>query len=256
MFTLTWCIFLPLVTAAILILIPSGWKGLIKSVSVLGAVLTFVISIGLYNDYKDDDGVIMNDATTVLTTAQDAILGQIEWKEGSSLPFPAEGKGSYTPKEYEENKTKVRGLVANENAADDAVRVWKQALELHYAKQAKSIEHLGHTEWAPWISLFNVNYFLAVDGLSLPLILLTTLLSVLCLVYSWTIETGTKGYYVLFLLLETGLLGVFCALDFFLFYVFWEVVLLPMYFLIGVWGGKNRLYAAIKFFIYLSLIHI
>ena len=250
MFTLTWCIFLPLVTAAILILIPSGWKGLIKSVSVLGAVLTFVISIGLYNDYKDDEGVIMNDATTVLTTAQDAILGQIEWKEGSSLPFPAEGKGSYTPKEYEENKTKVRGLVANENAADDAVRVWKQALELHYAKQAKSIEHLGHTEWAPWISLFNVNYFLAVDGLSLPLILLTTLLSVLCLVYSWTIEKGTKGYYVLFLLLETGLLGVFCALDFFLFYVFWEVVLLPMYFLIGVWGGKNRLYAAIKFFIY------
>ena len=250
MFTLTWCIFMPLLTAAILILIPSGWKGLIKSVSVLGAVLTFVISIGLYSDYKDDDGVIMNDATTVLTTAQDAILGQVEWKNRSNLPFPAEGKGSFTPKEYEAAKEQVRGLAASENAADDAVGVWKQALELHYAKQAKSIEHLGHAEWGPWISLFNVNYFLAVDGLSLPLILLTTLLSVLCLVYSWTIEKGTKGYYVLFLLLETGLLGVFCALDFFLFYVFWEVVLLPMYFLIGVWGGKNRLYAAIKFFIY------
>ncbi|MEC9352929.1 MAG: hypothetical protein VYD81_06425, partial [Planctomycetota bacterium] len=101
---------MPLLTAAILILIPSGWKGLIKSVSVLGAVLTFVISYGLYSDYKDDDGVIMNDATTVLTTAQDEILGQVEWKNRDSLPFPAEGKGSFTPKEYEAAKEQVRGL--------------------------------------------------------------------------------------------------------------------------------------------------
>ncbi|MBI4601487.1 MAG: NADH-quinone oxidoreductase subunit M, partial [Planctomycetes bacterium] len=102
----------------------------------------------------------------------------------------------------------------------------------------------------PWIPDFKINYFMGVDGLSLPLVWLTALLCVLCFVYSWTIDTGTKGYYVLFLLLETGLIGVFCALDFFLFYVFWEIVLLPMYFLIGIWGGHDRIYAAIKFFIY------
>ena len=164
MFTLTWCIFLPLVTAAILLLIPSGWKGLIKSVSVLGAVLTFIISIGLYNDYKDEDGVIMNDAGTVLSTAQESILGNVQWKDVSGLPFPAAGKGSFSPKEYEAAIEQVRALAVSENARDDAVRVWKQALELHYAKQAKATEHLGHTEWVPWISLFNVNYFLAVDG--------------------------------------------------------------------------------------------
>jgi len=134
--------------------------------------------------------------------------------------------------------------------ADDAEVAWGRALELQYALGSKQTQHMRFTEFTPWIPLFNVNYFLGVDGLSLPLVWLTALLTLLCLVYSWSIDKGTKGYYVLFLLLETGLIGVFCALDFFLFYVFWEIVLLPMYFLIGVWGGENRLYAAIKFFIY------
>jgi NADH-quinone oxidoreductase subunit M len=89
-----------------------------------------------------------------------------------------------------------------------------------------------------------------VDGLSLPLLLLTGLLGIICVYYSFNIEKGVKAYMALFLLLETGLLGVFSSLDFFLFYVFWEVVLLPMYFLIGFWGGPRRIYAAIKFFIY------
>ncbi len=106
-----------------------------------------------------------------------------------------------------------------------------------------------------WIPAFNVQYYLGVDGLSVTMVLLTGLLSFLCIVASWGIEhwkvsRGVKGYFALFLLLEAGMMGVFVALDFFLFYVFWELMLLPMYFLIGIWGGPRREYAAIKFFLY------
>jgi NADH-quinone oxidoreductase subunit M len=82
------------------------------------------------------------------------------------------------------------------------------------------------------------------------MVLLTALLCFICIFASWGIEKGVKGYFALFLLLDTGMMGVFCALDFFLFYIFWEVMLLPMYFLIGIWGGPRREYAAIKFFLY------
>ena len=102
----------------------------------------------------------------------------------------------------------------------------------------------------PWIESFNVYYALGLDGISLPLVLLTSFLSVLAMGASWTIPKHVKAYCILFLLLEMGMLGVFMALDFFLFYVFWEVMLLPMYFLIGVWGGPRREYAAIKFFLF------
>ncbi len=101
-----------------------------------------------------------------------------------------------------------------------------------------------------WIPSFNIEYYLGLDGISYPLVLLTTVLSVLALAASWKIEKAVKAYCILFLLLETGMLGVFMALDFFLFYVFWEVMLLPMYFLIGIWGGPRREYAAIKFFLF------
>ncbi len=101
-----------------------------------------------------------------------------------------------------------------------------------------------------WIPGIGINYHLGVDGLSLPLFVLTALLSVLSVVYSWRIDTRLKEYLFLFLLLETGMLGVFVALDFFLFYIFWEVTLVPMYFLIAIWGGPRKEYAAIKFFLY------
>ncbi len=101
-----------------------------------------------------------------------------------------------------------------------------------------------------WIPTWNVYYRLGVDGISMPLVLLTSLVSMLSMAASWSITKHIKGYMVLFLLLETGMMGVFLALDFFLFYVFWEVMLLPMYFLIGVWGGPRKEYAAIKFFLY------
>ena len=105
-------------------------------------------------------------------------------------------------------------------------------------------------ERAEWIPSFNISYILGVDGLSLPMVILTSLLCFIGVFVSWNITKAVKGYFALYLLLDTGFIGVFLALDFFLFYIFWEVVLLPMYFLIGMWGGPQREYAAIKFFLY------
>jgi NADH-quinone oxidoreductase subunit M len=116
---------------------------------------------------------------------------------------------------------------------------------------------LHHIDRASWIygERFAIEYFLGVDGLSFPLLILTTLISFLACLASWNfdrwkINRGPRAYFALFLLLEAGMLGVFVSLDFFLFYIFWEVMLLPMYFLIGVWGGPRREYAAIKFFLF------
>ncbi len=102
-----------------------------------------------------------------------------------------------------------------------------------------------------WIPSIGASYILGIDGISFLLIMLTTLLGFLSILSSWdAIEERVKEYYVWFLVLQTGMLGVFMALDFFLFYVFWEVMLVPMYLLIGIWGGPRKLYAAIKFFLY------
>ena len=106
-------------------------------------------------------------------------------------------------------------------------------------------------EQANWIPSLGVTYFLGLDGISLWLVMLTTFLSPIAVLCSYeAIKHRAKEYYIFLLILETGMLGVFVALDFFLFYVFWEVMLLPMYFLIGIWGGPRKEYAAIKFFLY------
>ena len=105
----------------------------------------------------------------------------------------------------------------------------------------------------PWIPTFHIQYLMGMDGISFPLVVLTAFVTALAMGASWSITKNVKAYCILFLLLETGMLGVFMALDFFLFYVFWEVMLLPMYFLIGVWGGPRKEYAAIKFFLYTLL---
>src|SRR5213083_3676392 len=103
----------------------------------------------------------------------------------------------------------------------------------------------------PWIPSWGIHYAVGVDGISLFLILLTTFLMPLSILGSYTyITTRERAFYALMLLLTSGMIGVFVSLDLFLFYVMWEVMLIPMYFIIGVWGGDNRLYAAIKFFIY------
>jgi NADH-quinone oxidoreductase subunit M len=133
----------------------------------------------------------------------------------------------------------------------------------------KTREH-RFNDWVaryPWIPKFNIYYYLGVDGISMPLVLLTTVISFLAMLASWPpamnnhggqhephwSEKHVRGYCMLFLILETGMLGTFLALDFFLFYIFWEVMLLPMYFLIGIWGGPRREYAAVKFFLYTLL---
>jgi|GEM_PF-124991 len=157
---------------------------------------------------------------------------------------------------------------------DLEVKTDAEILELESASYARSLkreievmrdstglsEQLRFVEFAPWIKSFNVNYFLAADGLAIILIVLTCFLTLVCLGACWGMDKemdhgkqkypGMRSFYILYLLLQTGLIGVFCAEDLMLFYVFWEVVLLPMYFLIGVWGGPRRIYAAIKFFIY------
>ncbi len=113
-----------------------------------------------------------------------------------------------------------------------------------------TIPSMQFVQKLPWISTFNINYSMGIDGLSFPLVLLTTFLCLISIIASYGIELRTKEYFFWFLLLETGMLGLFFALDFFLFYVFWEITLVPMYFLIGIWGGPKREYAAIKFFLF------
>src|SRR3989339_1357470 len=121
--------------------------------------------------------------------------------------------------------------------------------------EEKSFQFIEKFRWInisgiSWLGTVKVDYFLGIDGLSMPMVLLTALISFIAAISSWTIEKSVKGFFALFLLLDTGMMGVFVTLDFFLFYIFWELMLLPMYFLIGIWGGPRKEYAAIKFFIY------
>ncbi|HET7025677.1 MAG TPA: NADH-quinone oxidoreductase subunit M [Gemmatimonadales bacterium] len=114
--------------------------------------------------------------------------------------------------------------------------------------QAGGMQFASVTSWVP---RYGISYRVGIDGLSLVLVLLTTGLVPLCVLSSWHyIAERQRGYYALLMTLLTGMLGVFISLDLFVFYVFWEVMLLPMYFLIGIWGGQNRLYATLKFFVY------
>ncbi len=106
-------------------------------------------------------------------------------------------------------------------------------------------------ERGEWIPRFGISYHVGLDGISLPLIMLTTFLTPLTILFSWRdIKDRVRFYHMVLLFLETGMLGVFVSLDFFLFYVFWEGMLIPMYLIIGVWGGARRIYAAVKFFLY------
>ncbi len=111
-------------------------------------------------------------------------------------------------------------------------------------------------EKVKWIDLqfgsfsFNVDYFMGVDGLSITMVILTVIVSAIGVISSWTIEKSVKSYFLLYNVLSTAMVGCFLALDFFLFYIFWELMLVPMYFLIGIWGGPDREYAAMKFFLF------
>ena len=125
------------------------------------------------------------------------------------------------------------------------------------AKPSLWSEAFQFTELVPWIHFkigsigsLQVDYFVGVDGISMPLVTLSALLLVIGVISSWKLEQKVKGYFILYLILSGSLIGCFVALDFFLFYVFFEFMLLPMFFLIGIWGGPRRSYASIKFFLY------
>jgi NADH-quinone oxidoreductase subunit M len=115
----------------------------------------------------------------------------------------------------------------------------------------KTTHFMQFVERYPWIPSWNTTYFLGVDGISVLFVLLSTLVTILCVLISWnSIKVKIKEFYIALLVMEGAMIGVFSSLDFFLFYLFWEAMLIPMYLLIGVWGGPNRVYAAIKFFLY------
>lgn len=144
------------------------------------------------------------------------------------------------------SKTKLIRVWAN--VAAFAALLTTIPLALGFDKRKADFQFV---EKMPWIPSLGVNYFVGVDGISLLLVLLTALLGFLSVLSSWSaIELRVKEYYVMLLVLQSAMLGVFLSLDFFLFFVFFEAVLVPMYFLIGIWGSERRLYAAIKFFLY------
>lgn len=115
----------------------------------------------------------------------------------------------------------------------------------------KSTHLMQFAERHEWIPAWNITYYLGLDGISVLFVLLSTLITILCVLISWNaIKTKVKEFYISILIMEGAMIGVFCSLDFMLFYLFWEAMLIPMYLLIGVWGGPNRIYAAVKFFLY------
>ena len=248
---LTLVTFIPGIVGLLVLALPSSNKALIKWTSMAAAVVTFIISCMLltgYHENGEDKAVAVFDAKVTEIIDKDvtdeAVRAQM--RAGVALikaDYGKDGSDGRGPAIYAERA----GINLDDEAVADS---WRHVWELTMAQGAMVSEHINYVEYAGWIDTFNIHYFMGADGLSLPLVWLTALLSVLCLAYSWNIEKATKAYFGLFLMLQTGITGVFLALDFFLFYVFWEVVLLPMYFLIGFWGGPRRIYAAIKFFIY------
>jgi len=139
-----------------------------------------------------------------------------------------------------------------------AIKIWANVaafagflVSLPLVFQFDRTKDFQFVERAPWIPALGASYHLGIDGLSLLLVMLTTVIGFLAILSSWNaVQDRLKEYYAFFLLLQTAMLGVFMALDFLLFFVFWETVLVPMYFIIAIWGGQRKIYAAIKFIIY------
>lgn len=254
-YLLTTVIFLPVIFALISIVLSEKQA---KWVCTLGAALTFFLSIPLFTGFEHAQTLDKQ-----YDKMRDQVLDKYIHKHVHAH-IPESRNVLKAACEVDVTPAKTMKIIESHRAdgwleayhhASHEIRELRMGIlgpRSHMAKQ------LRFAYYADWIPIFNIHYFVGIDGLSLPLIMLTTLLTFLCLVYSWNFDMdkppekrrGLKGYYILFLLLETGLLGVFAALDLFLFYVFWEIVLLPSYFLIGIWGGKNRNYAALKLFIY------
>ncbi|GIK52801.1 MAG: hypothetical protein BroJett014_17740 [Planctomycetota bacterium] len=226
---LTLTIFTPLLFALICLFVRD--LRTVKLLTLTGTLLTFFLSLGLI--------LPLGSRGSMTSLAQEC---EDTGKIGSLL---ADLRGN----------PETRNTSYTENLARE-VEVMQRASQSEYSSS------LHHIEFVPWIKTFNVNYFLGVDGLGVALIVLTTFLCLVSLGAAWNMDKsldhhthkpkyqGMRAFFILYLILETGIIGVFCSMDYLLFYVFWEVVLLPMYFLVGIWGGPRRIYAAIKFFIY------
>ena len=241
---LTLAIFLPLLAALIVVCLPAKYKLAIKVVSLIGVSLCLYVTLHIaaaFYSHEPQETMEQLFAKKIATS-----VSQLKPEQQTCLANVLAARNFTYP-------AKMVPLTAEEQTSLNQLGLattYRQVLELKLAAAAPQAKHLILTEHYAWIPSFGIHYCVAVDGLSLTLIFLTALLGVLCIIYSWNYEKGTKGFFGLFLTLVSSLMGVFLALDFFLFYVFWEVVLLPMYFLIGIWGGPRRIYAAIKFFIY------
>ena len=226
---LTLTIFTPLLFALICLFVRD--LRTVKMLTLTGTLLAFLLSLGLL--------VSLGDRGSQTSLAQEC---EQNGKIGSVLA-ELQGNKETRHDNYTRNLERERDIMLT-------------------ASQSEYASSLHYVEFVPWIKSFNVNYFLAVDGLQIILVVLTTFLCLVSLGAAWNMDkaldhhthkpryTGMRAFFILYLILEMGIIGVFCAMDYFLFYVFWEVVLLPMYFLVGIWGGPRRIYAAIKFFIY------
>ncbi len=202
MIQLSVLVFLPAATAALLLLVPAGWKAVMRWVTVFGCALTLTVGLCTLVDY-----------TNLLGRYSDRTV-----------------RSNYTP----DSRLDVR---ADKQIAVDATgRGVYQSDDLVVRRS--------------WVPQFGIHFALGVDGFGLSMVLLTCVVCLLAVVASWTIETNLRGYLILLLLLQTGVVGAFLATDFFCFYVFYELMLLPMYFLIGLWGSGQRKAAAFKFVIY------
>jgi NADH-quinone oxidoreductase subunit M len=216
---LTFIIFTPTIGALALWVFDRKAEEAMRYCALLFTTITFVLTLLLLGQFKSTDPGIQP------LMYQDQTNKSVPAQEVTNYHFAEEGE------ELKGGKTATAGQI-----------IWKGA--------AYDESELQRGVVRKWIDRWNINYTLGYDGISLPLVLLTSFISLLSLLASWNIKKHVRGYLILFLLLETGMLGVFLSLDFFLFYVFWEVMLLPMYFLIGIWGGPRKEYAAIKFFLY------
>ncbi len=270
-------IFLPAVGALLVCLMPSGRDDLIKLTSLLITVAVFLLTAwmaipaspvvtvtapfrqGVSESTKRETTRAVEDVLAKMgTIRENALAERVRGNNRQDNDRNSWGimvvavefkRGDHFDTAREDVDRLVRDLCRHGELAQkiDCNQIETAASSSGFALGAAEMQQVFSIRWIP---AFDIYYMLGVDGISFPLIVLTSFLSALAMWASWPIAKHVKAYCALFLLLETGMLGVFMALDFFLFYVFWEVMLLPMYFLIGVWGGPRREYAAIKFFLF------
>jgi NADH-quinone oxidoreductase subunit M len=212
--SLLWAV--PMLGALLVLLIPKAQVKAVRVTALVVTVITFGVALQVFGHYLGSG-------------AASAPLAQ----RAEANPLPADAPVAARAGSADE-ATVAEAPSSAPADADATARIPEDDLLVRHA----------------WIPAFRIQYYLGLDGISLSLVLLTGLVSVLACLASWNIEKQAKGYFSLFLILLGSMMGVFLALDMFLFYVFFEVMLLPMYFLIAIWGGENREYAAIKFLLY------